>query len=349
MQAIYPSAWQAQSSARRRPRRQYGAAVVIGLAALLWGAAAIAQPSPAAGTERLDKPVRIIVAYGAGGASDSIARFVGDGLSRRAGKPVIVENKAGADGNIAAETAVRAAPDAYTLLVSGSSTHAANATIYRKLPYDPEADFTPLATMASTPFVLLVNPKRVQAATFKEFLALARKESSSLSFASANVGGRITGELFKQRAGVKAVNVPYKNSSQAMTDLIGGQFDYYLCDMVTALPQIQAGTVRALAISSAERAPSLPDVPTLAESGFPDFDVSSWIAIWSANASTPQPVARLLSRWIAETLDSPNGRQFLVGKGLIPAKVAPTHLQELQRRDTRLWGKIIVDAGMQQP
>lgn len=348
MQANYPSAQQARSSARWRPNRRYGA-TVIGLAALLWGVAAVAQPASAAATERLDKPVRIIVAYGAGGASDSIARFVGDGLSRRAGKPVIVENKAGADGNIAAETAVRAAPDTYTLLVSGSSTHAANASIYRKLPYDPEADFTPLATMASTPFVILVNPRRVQAATFKEFLAWARKEGNSLSFASANVGGRISGELFKQRAGLKAVNVPYKTSSQAMTDLIGGQFDYYLCDMATALPQIQAGTVRALAISSAERVQSLPDVPTLAESGFPDFDVSSWIAIWSANASTPQPVARLLSRWIADTLDSPGGRQFLVGKGLIPAKVTPTHLQELQRRDTRLWGKIIVDAGMQQP
>lgn len=348
MQANYLSPRQGRSSARWRPGRRHGAAI-LGLAVLLWGAAAIAQPASAAATERLDKPVRIIVAYGAGGASDSIARFVGDGLSRRAGKPVIVENKARADGNIAAETAVRATPDAYTLLVSGSSTHAANATIYRKLPYDPEADFTPLATLASTPFVLLVNPKRVQAATFKEFLAWSRKESSSLSFASANVGGRITGELFKQRAGVKAVNVPYKNSSQAMTDLIGGQFDYYLCDMVTALPQIQAGTVRALAISSAERVPSLPDVPTLAESGFPDFDVSSWIAVWSANASTPQPVARLLSRWIADTLESPGGRQFLIGKGLIPAKVAPAHLQELQRRDTRLWGKIIVDAGMQQP
>ncbi|AQV97442.1 ABC transporter substrate-binding protein [Cupriavidus necator] len=348
MQATQQPDYQAQSTMRWLANRR-GRAAVSALAAILWGAAASAQPTTPPGTDRIDKPVRIIVAYGAGGASDSIARFVGDGLSKRVSKPVIVENKAGADGNIAADVAVRASTDAYTLLVSGSSTHAANATIYRKLPYDPEADFTPLATMASTPFVLLVNPKRVHAATFKEFLAWAKKESNPLSFASANVGGRITGELFKQRAGVKAVSVPYKNSSQAMTDLLGGQFDYYLCDMVTALPQIQAGTVRALAISSSERVQSLPDVPTLAESGFPDFDVSSWIAIWSANASTPQPVARLLSRWIADTLDSPNGRLFLIGKGLIPAKVAPMHLQELQRRDTKLWGRIIIDAGMQQP
>ncbi len=333
----------------RQPVSRLRRVAVMGLAASLWGSAAIAQPTAAAAADHLDKPVHIIVAYGAGGASDSIARFVGDGLAKRSGKPVIVENKAGADGNIAAEAAVRAPTDAYTLLVSGPSTHAANATIYRKLPYDPEGDFTPLATMASTPFVLLVNPKRVQAATFKDFLSWAKKGGNALSFASANVGGRISGELFKQRAGLNAVNVPYKNSSQAMTDLIGGQFDYYLCDMVTALPQIQAGTVRALAVSSLERVPSLPDVPTLGESGFSDFDVSSWIAIWSANASTPQPAAKLLSRWIGDTLDSPEGRRFLVGKGLVPTKVASTHLQELQRRDTKLWGKIIIDAGMQQP
>lgn len=245
MQAIHRPDWQVPGqTVRQRPNRLRRIAL-MGLAAGLWGPAAIAQPAPAAAADRLDKPVHIIVAYGAGGASDAIARFVSDGLSKRTDKPVIVENKAGADGNIAAEAAVRAPATAHTLLVSGSSTHAANATIYRKLPYDPEADFTPLAAMASTPFVLLANPKRIQAPTFREFLAWARKENKELSFASANVGGRISGELFKQRAGLKAVNVPYRNSSQAMTDLIGGQFDYYLCDMVTALPQIQAGTVRA--------------------------------------------------------------------------------------------------------
>ena len=197
----------------RQPLDSLRRLAVIGLAAGLCGPLAFAQPA----AEPLDKPVRIIVAYGAGGASDAIARFVADGVARRAGKTAIVENKPGADGNIAAEAAARAPHDSYTLLVSGPSTHAANATIYRKLPYDPEADFTPLATMVSTPFVLLVNPKRIQATSFKDFQAWARQESNPLSFASANVGGRISGELFKQRSGLKAVNVPYKTSSQAMT------------------------------------------------------------------------------------------------------------------------------------
>ncbi|QNP49374.1 Bug family tripartite tricarboxylate transporter substrate binding protein [Diaphorobacter aerolatus] len=298
---------------------------------------------------RLDKPVRIIVAYGAGGASDSIARYVGDSIAQRSGKSVIVENKPGADGNIAAEAVVRAPGDSYNLLVSGSSTHAANATIYKKLGYNPTADFTPLANMASTPYAMIVNPKRITQTGVADFIAWAKKEGQPLSFASANVGGRIAGERFKQLTKINAVNVPYKSSAQAMTDLIGGQFDFYFCDMLTALPQIKAGHVRALALSGAERVPSLPDVPTVAELGYPGFDVSSWIAIWSAKASTPAPVSAALSQWIGEALASAAGQDFLVKKGLVPTPVTPDYLTMLEERDTRLWGKIIIDAGMQQP
>ncbi len=298
---------------------------------------------------RLDKQVRIVVAYGAGGASDGIARYVGEAISQRGGKPVIVENKPGADGNIAAEYVARAPADAYNLLVSGSSTHAVNATIYKKLGYDPIADFTPLANMASTPYAMLVNPKRISQTSVAAFLALAKKENRPLSFASANVGGRIAGERFKQLTRINAVNVPYRSSAQAMTDLLGGQFDFYFCDMLTALPQIKAGHARALAISSAERVASLPDVPTVAELGYAGFDVSSWIAIWSAKATTPPAVSAALSRWIGEALSADAGKEFLLSKGLVPTPVTPDYLNMLQERDTQLWGKIIIDAGMQQP
>ena len=298
---------------------------------------------------KLDKPVRIIVAYGAGGASDSLARYVGEAIAQRGGKPVVVENKPGADGNIAAEYVARAPADAYNLLVSGSSTHATNSTIYKKLGYNPLNDFTPLANMASTPYVMIVNPKRITQTSAADFLAWAKKEDKPLSFASANVGGRIAGERFKQLTKINAVNVPYKSSAQAMTDLIGGQFDFYFCDMVTALPQIKAGNVRALALSGNERVPSLPDVPTVAELGHAGFDVSSWIAIWSAKASTPANVSAALSQWIGEALAAPAGKEFLLGKGLVPTPVTPDYLSMLQERDTRLWGKIIIDAGMQQP
>ena len=298
---------------------------------------------------KLDRQVRIVVAYAAGGASDSIARYVGEAISRRGSTTVIVENKPGADGNIAAEYVARAPTDAYYLLVSGSSTHAANSTIYKKLSYDPLADFTPLANMASTPYAMIVNPKRIAQTNAASFLDWAKEENRPLSFASANVGGRIAGERFKQLTKINAVNVPYKSSSQAMTDLIGGQFDYYFCDMLTALPQINAGNVRALAVSSAQRIPSLPDVPTMVELGYSGFDVSSWIAIWSAKRNTPAPVSAALSAWIGEALAAPEGQKFLTQKGLVPTPVTPDYLTMLQARDTELWGKIIVDAGMQQP
>lgn len=313
-------------------------------------AAAAAAGWPAAGfAQALDKSVRLIVAYGAGSATDTLARFLADRISKRGSRPAVVENKSGADGNIAAEAAVRAPNDMYTLLVSGSSTHAANAAIYRKLPFNPETDFTPMSTLAIAPFILIVNPERVRQRSIKEFLEWARSGTGrDLSFASTSVGSRVAGERFRQLAGFKSTNIPYRSSSQAMTDLLGGQFDFYFCDVATALPQVKAGKALALAVSIRERLQSLPNVPTLDESGFPDFDVASWIAMWSAVASTPADVSARMSQWVSEALDSPEGREFLLGKGLLPAPTGAAELSKLQRRDTAVWGKIIRDTGMQQ-
>lgn len=297
----------------------------------------------------LDKPVRMIVAYGPGSATDTIARHVADRIARQSGKPAIVENKPGADGNIAAEAAARAPGDAYTLLVSGVSTHAANVTIYKKLAYDPENDFTPVAPLASAPFILVVNPQRTRERSLKEFIAHAKSSNAGLSFASTSVGNRVAGERFRQVSQLQAVNVPYRVSAQAMTDLLGGQFDFYFCDVATALPQIRAGKIVALAVSTRERVPSLPEVPTIAESGFGDFDVASWIAMWSAVASTPPEVSARLSRWVGEALGGPEGREFLLAKGLQPLPTDPETLRAMQRRDTAAWGKVIKEAGLQQP
>ncbi|WP_096696789.1 tripartite tricarboxylate transporter substrate binding protein [Polaromonas sp. AER18D-145] len=316
--------------------------------ALSAGALMLGLPG-AARAQQLDKPVRIIVAYAAGGASDTIARYVAEKITQKVGHPVIVENRPGADGNIAAEAVARASADnSYTLLVSGVSTHAANASIYKKLPFDPERDFTPMTTLMSSPYLMVINPQRVKVTTLREFVASAKAESKDLSFASANVGGRVAGERFRALAQIQAVNVPYKSSPQAMTDLLGGQFDFYFCDTVTALPQIQAGKIVALGVSVRNRMSMLPNVPAIAESGYPDFDVSSWISMWSA-ASVPVDVSNRLAEWVNSALDNPQGRDFITSKGQLPFPGSPSQLRALQRRDTVEWGNIIRSAGMQQP
>lgn len=299
-------------------------------------------------TLKLDKPVRIVVSYAAGSGTDQVARYVADTMSKLSGQPFIVTNAPGADGNIGASTALRSAEDMYTLLVSGSSTHAANAAIYDKLPFDPERDFTPLSALAYIPFVLLVNPERTKARTLKEFLSISKSGNQDLSFASPSVGSRIAGEQFKRLSGLNAVNVPYKASSAAMTDFLGGRIDYYFCDIATAPPQVAAGKAVALAVSTKQRAHRLPDIPTLAELGFPDFDVSSWMAIWSTTRSTPKAVSDQLANAISSEIQSAAGRHFLMEKGYTPATAGASELAALQSRDTQIWGEIIRSSGMAQ-
>ncbi len=313
----------------------------------LAGTAALGSVCGPGRAQSLDRTMHVVVAYGAGGATDTIIRYVADRIKDKVGKPIVIENRPGADGNIAAEYVARQSGDTYHLLVSGPSTHAANATIYRSLPYDPERDFAPLTTLATTPYFLVVNPQRISAETVQAFVAGAKAGSRSLSFASANVGGRIAGERFRAESGLTAVNVPYKASTQAMTDLLGAQYDFYFCDAVTATPQIRAGKIRALAVSTAVRVPAFPDVPTLAESGYPGFDVSSWIAVWGS-ASLPPAVAQRIGQWINAALDNPDGRRFLTERGLLPYPGSPEVLRAVQRRDTVEWGKVIKAAGMQQ-
>jgi len=309
--------------------------------------AAMSSSLALAATE-VKKPVRIIVAYAAGGASDTVARYVADKLSPMIEQTVIVENRPGADGNIAAElVASTTERDNYTLLVSGPSTHAANTTIYEELPFDPDNDFRPMSSLVNTPYVLLVNPDRVKESSLKEFLETQEKSPTELFFASANVGGRIAGELFTQQAELNGINVPYKSSPQAITDLIRGEFDYYFCDSVTAIPQIEAGKVKALAISTAARMENLPDTPTMQDVGFDDFDVSSWIAIWSA-AAVPAEESDFMAEKIAEILSTEEAEKFITQRGLVPLPSTPDELREIQERDTEEWGEIIISAGMQQ-
>jgi len=294
-----------------------------------------------------NKPIRFIVGYAAGSATDGTTRFFADKIREFTGQPVLVENRPGADGNLAAEAVARAAPDGYTALVTGNSTHAANIHLYKSLAFDPQKDFSPVTTFARVPYILIANPNKVAAKNLKDFIAYAKANPGKLSYGSAAVASRVSVEQLKLSAGFNAVNVNYKASPQAMTDLLGGQIDFYVADAATALVQIRAGRATALGVTLNQRIATAPEIPTIAESGFPDYDFFSWLAVW-VTAGGPPEAANTLSNLINRAMDSDAGKEFLARRGLLPYPGSPQMLQELQTLDTERWGRVVKAAGMQQ-
>ncbi|MCW5258937.1 tripartite tricarboxylate transporter substrate binding protein [Verminephrobacter eiseniae] len=292
------------------------------------------------------KTVKFIVGAAAGGsASDAATRFFANQIAERSKQPVVVDNRPGADGNLAAEVVARSAPDGHTFLVTGNNTHAANVHLYKSMSFDPEKDFAPVTTYARVPYVLLINGNRLAARTLKDFIADARANPGKLTYASAAVASRVGVEQLKLTAKFDAVNVAYKSGAQAMTDLLGGHVDFYIADAVNALQQVQAGRAIALGVTVAERLPAAPDLPTIAESGFPDFDFASWLAVWTS-AGTPPELVRAASAAINDAMGSPAGKQFLEKQGLLPYPGSPEALRTLQQRETLRWGQAIRAAQM---
>lgn len=292
------------------------------------------------------KTVKFVVGAAAGGsASDAVTRFIGQHISERYKQPVVVENRPGADGNLAAESVTRAAHDGTVFLVTGNNTHAANVHLYKSLPFDPEKDFAPVTTYARVPYVLLINKERVPSRTFKDFVAYARANSGKLTYASAAVASRVCAEQLKLSARFDATNVAYKSGAQAMTDLLGGHVDFYIADAANALQQANAGRAIALAVTVDERLKAAPDLPTIAESGFPDFNFASWLAIWTVAGTAPD-VVRAASDAINDAIASEAGRRFLEQQGLLPYPGSPDSLRALQRLETTRWGNAIKAAGM---
>jgi tripartite-type tricarboxylate transporter receptor subunit TctC len=289
--------------------------------AILAGLAAVILAAPQArAIDYPTRPIRLVVPYAAGGPTDVLGRIVGEYLGRDLKQPVVVENKAGAQGAIGAETVARSEPDGYTLLFTAASLFVLNPVLYKKLSYDPVKDFRMLALITDLPVVMEVHPS-VPAKTVAEFVAYAKQNPGKLNFGSAGTGGTIhlAGELFKQMAGVDIVHVPYKGAGPALTDLLSGNIQLMFDTLGTALPPVKSGMLRPLGVSSRQRIADLPDVPTIAESGYPDYSVGVWYGV-SAPAKVPEEITQKITSSLNRALNDEPFRASLEQIGFPPLR-----------------------------
>ena len=316
------------------------------LACLLAAAFALcALPTLAQTAAFPNKPIRMIVSVGAGGATDTITRRLAERLQRSLGQPVIVENMAGASGVIAAQTVARAAPDGYTILIGTNTTHAGNASFVKNLPYDPLGDFAPISRMAIAALVLCVN-NDVPVSNLREFIAYAKTNPGKLNFGAGTGSARLSSEMFKATAGVDIVSVPYKSNAPALTDLRGGQIQMLFGDIALMLPHIRANAVKALGVSSARRSAAMPEMPTLAEAGVPGYELVGFIAAF-APAKTPETIVRQLSEEITRILRDKEFADGLATLGIDAAPTTPNELRDWVVSETRKWGDLARAAGIQ--
>ena len=315
-----------------------GAAVAM----LLVAAPCIAQ-APASTWP--NKPIRYIVPFAPGGTTDILARTIGERLGAALGQPIVVENKPGQGGSIGAAELARAAPDGYTIGGGTISSHAINATLYDKLSYDPITSFAPITLYVTQPNVLLVHPS-VPAKDLREFIALLKTSPNKYSFGSAGNGTsqHISGELFKAMAGVNMQHIPYRGSGQMMPELLGGTLTVAFDNIATAMPHVNAGKLRALAVTSVTRSVVAPDVPTMAEAGLAGYDISSWQAVF-APAGTPAPIVERLYTEIARILKTPDIQKRLTDLGLNISETTPAQLTALIKSDVPRLGKIVKESG----
>ena len=300
--------------------------------------------STTASAEYPERPIRLVVGFSAGGTTDVVARIIGKEIGDALGKPVVVENRPGAGSNIATELVSRADPDGYTLYMV-AVTSAINQTLYKNLRFDLVKDFAPVALAVRVPNLLVVNPK-VPVKSVKELVDYAKANPGKLNFASSGSGTSIhmAGELFKQLADVDVAHIPYKGSSPAMTDLIGGQVDYMFDNMPSAWPHVEAGKLRALAVTTADRSEAAPDLPTMKESGFPSFDVSSWFGV-IAPKGTPDDVINKLNATMLAALAKPDVKARLADLGAIPANTTPAEFGDFIKSEVDGWAKVVTASG----
>jgi len=308
-------------------------------------AALVAVATCASAQNYPSKPIRLVVPFPPGGTTDILAREVGQRLSATLGQPVVIDNRPGAGGNIGADLVAKSAPDGYTLLMATVGTHAINASLYSKMPYDHIKDFAPVVLVAGVPNVLEVTPS-LPVNSVADLIKLAKEKPGQLNFASSGNGTSIhlSGELFKSMAGVNMTHVPYKGSAPALVDLVGGQVQLMFDNLPSSLPQIKAGKLRAIAVTSAQRAPALPNVPTIAESGLPGYEASAWFGI-VAPAGTPPAVVNRINADVNQWLRTPEATEKLLAQGAIADGGSPEQFAAHIRAETEKWAKVVKASG----
>ena len=292
------------------------------------------------------RQVRIVLPFGAGGSTDAIARTLGQKLSESVGQPVVVDNRPGAAGAIATDHVSKAAPDGHTLLMATTSTHAVLPVLNSKLPYDPQRDFALVALAARAPNVLIASPM-LPAANVRELIALAKAKPGAYTFASSGTGTitHLIGEAFNAAAGIKAVHAPYKTGVQAVPDVVSGQVAWLFDSIVWSLPQIRAGKLKGLGITSRERSPLAPEMPTVAEAGLPGFEGVTWFGL-VAPAAVPREVVARINGEVNRLLASADMKEKLAAQGAEAAGGSAEEFAKLVREDMARWGKVIRDAGV---
>lgn len=319
----------------------------LALLTLLWFAfAATLLPATAAAQAFPDKTISIVVPFPPGGSTDLLARRIAEKLSTSLKQTVIVDNRPGAGGTMGADYVAKSSPDGYTLLMGVTGSNAISGALYPSLPYDPVKSFSPVTIVAVAPLVLAVNPDS-PVKTLQDFVALAKKKPGSLTHGSPGNGTsmHLTGVMFEHATGTTLLHVPYRGSAAALRDLLGGRIDAMFGDVAVLMPMVQSNKVVALAVTSKKRHPLMPNVPTVAESGYPDFEALSWQGLF-APANTPRPIVARLSQEVNKALQSPDIQKFFSARGFLVGGDTPEEFSAFVAEQTSKWAKIVKDSGI---
>ena len=292
-----------------------------------------------------DKQFTFVVPFAAGSATDQLARSLGQEVTRITKQAVIVDNKPGASGFIGAEAVKKAAPDGYTVFITTNTTHAANEHLFRKIPYDPVKDYLPVTGLGKGGQIMIVNMS-VPAKSVAEFIALAKAQPGKISFGSGSSSSRVAGEMLQQLAGIELLHVPYKSNPQAVSDLLGGQISMMITDVATGLPQVKAGKLRALGVSSQNRISLVADLPTISEAGLKGYEMSFWFAAY-VPAGTPAPIIKRLHEILGKATQGSAAENFRRTAGTEAFTTTPEGLVAFQEAESQKWGRVIKAAGIQ--